>query len=97
MNPLDTRKTIRSASRSCQQSDIEVIHVPSAGKGSHQGLVFHDRKTNQRLKVIFAGADSISPGVQRKILQRFTELSLNTNPNSSLAERLKRIFEKIFH
>jgi hypothetical protein len=66
--------------------------VPDNGKGSHQGLVFRDRKTGENVRIVISGDKEISPGVQREVLKFLRGLATRL----ALAEAVRRILEAVF-
>lgn len=97
MHHLDKAKALRQVRRSCTSAGIDFVSVPALGKGSHQGIVFKDLETGASVKLVFSGGREISPGVQRRILKRLDEHAEGGAPVDSLADRLRKIFKRIFH
>ena len=89
MQPRETRKAIRDLKRLCKTHGIEFNIVP--GRGSHQGLVFHDPKEGTYISITIAGHKEISPGVQRQTLKYIGQIS-----KIALAVSVKKILEQIF-
>jgi hypothetical protein len=75
MKPRDTRKSIAAAKELCKKHGIAFELIKEKGKGSHQALLFKDITTNESVKIVIAGGDQISPGVQRGILKYLREVS----------------------
>jgi hypothetical protein len=72
MRPLETRTFLKDLNRWCKRSRLELVRVPSKGKGSHQGLVFR-RQSEGSLTVVIPGHCDLSPGVQRELLRYVLE------------------------
>ncbi len=91
MRGQDTRKTLRKLRRICDANGIELLVLP-AGKGSHLALLFQDRASGDKIKIIIAGHKDISAGVQRGALRYLRDLATRV----ALAEALRRILEAVF-
>ena len=75
----------------CDANGIDLT-VISAGRGSHQALLFRDRASGDKVKIVIAGHKEISAGVQRGALRYLRELATRV----ALAEELRRILEAVF-
>jgi hypothetical protein len=93
MQPLDARKAIRDLSRLCKEHGLELTRLPAKGKGSHQGLLFRDPKTNQSVVLVIPGHKELSPGVQRETLKYTAGLGIRVSLALIIREILKRIFK----
>ncbi len=91
MRGKDARKTLRKLRRICDANGIDLT-VISAGKGSHRALLFRDRASGDKVRIVIAGHKEISPGVQRGALKYLRKLATHV----ALAEALRRIFEAVF-
>ncbi len=92
MKHITTRKALKELRTLCRRNGIIVTIVPKDGPGSHQGLIFEDSKTGQKIRIVIAGKKDISPGVQRNVLKYLSEKSGNV----AIAKIVKKIFESIF-
>jgi hypothetical protein len=92
MKALDTRKAIADLRHMCKARGIEVSVDTSGGKGSHQGLLFHDPKTNEYVRLVIPGHKELSPGVQRKTLETMGRLAIRVGLATVIREILRHIF-----
>ncbi|MGA8907096.1 MAG: hypothetical protein WB524_05745 [Acidobacteriaceae bacterium] len=92
MRARNTRKALRDLKSLCRGHGLELTVVPGKGKGSHQGLLFRDPKTDESVSLTIAGSEDISPGVQRSVLQYVRDLAARV----AIAEILREIFEDLF-
>ena len=92
MRPRDTRKALKDLKALCREHGLEFSVVSGKGKGSHQGLLFRDPKTDEAVTLTIAGHDEISAGVQRELLRYVRGPGLR----AALGGILRVIFERLF-
>jgi hypothetical protein len=92
MRPLPTRTFLKDLNRRCRQSGLELVRIPSKGKGSHQGLVFRGHSEGS-LKVVIPGHCDLSPGVQRELLRYVLEQTTRTSIAVEIYDILADLFQ----
>ena len=91
MRSRNYRQTLQDLKHLCRKRGIEVEVLLDAGKGSHRGIQFRDKKTGEVVRVVIAGHKDISPGVQRDIVKYLASIS-----KIAVAEAVRAILEGLF-
>lgn len=92
MRRQSTQRVLKEVRKTCRTNGIDVVLIPSHGKGSHFGLLFSYRKTDEEFRIVISGKNEISAGVQRRALNYLRDLAKHV----PWAEIVRRAFEAIF-
>jgi hypothetical protein len=90
MKPQDQTKFLEELRALCEENGLKLLEEHKTG--SHVGLIIEDKTSDEKVSLVIADREAISPSTQRGILKFLTQQAVRL----TIAEVVREIITEIF-